>query len=130
MQFSVLHSLGDTLTLDSLPDLLPPDKLREIAVEQESEESVETGSTTDAVITKQERLLPSTFPCDLPDVASRVHKMIEADEPELFRSIIDDAEHVIIREVLHHFQGNQVQASRVLGISRTTLRGKLSKGKS
>lgn len=130
MQFSVLHSLGDTLTMDSLPDLLPPDKLREIAVEQESAGSIETGLTTDAVITEQERLLPSTFPCDLPDIASRVHKMIEADESDLFRRIIDDAEHVIIQEVLNHFQGNQVQASRVLGISRTTLRGKLSKGKS
>jgi len=130
MQFSVLHSLGDTLTTDSLPDLLPPDKLREIAVEGETEERIESGSMAEAVITEQERLLSSTSKRELPDIARRVHEMIEADEPDMFRNIIDDAEQLIIEEVLNHFHGNQVQASRVLGISRTTLRGKLSKVRS
>ncbi|TWT65142.1 sigma-54-dependent transcriptional regulator [Allorhodopirellula solitaria] len=124
MQFTVLHSIGDTLTVDSLPDLLPPNQRRRDEA-AEGEPNVETGQGREVEATERTTATSSGPSGHLPDVADRVHELIAANEPNVFRNIIDDTEQVVIHEVLKHFHGNQVQASRALGISRTTLRGKI-----
>lgn len=127
IQFAVLHSVGDTLTLDSLPDLLPPDNQREAAVGTSSNQEAKVDLNPVAKPMGRGVFEPSLPPVHLPDIASRVREFMHADEPDLFRKVIRDAEQAIIQEVLDHYEGNQVKASRVLGISRTTLRGKLAR---
>lgn len=127
IQFAVLHSLGDTLTLNSLPDLLPSDNLGCHADGRESDQDVKVGSASTVESIGRVAADVPISKVRLPDVASRVRELIETDEPDLFRKVIRDVELAIIEEVLENYAGNQVRASRVLGISRTTLRGKLAK---
>jgi two-component system nitrogen regulation response regulator GlnG len=46
--------------------------------------------------------------------------------PELYRHVIQTIDRVVLEEVLKHVKGNQVHASELLGMSRTTLRSKLA----
>lgn len=45
----------------------------------------------------------------------------------LYDFIIDEIEKGIILEVLEYTKGNQTQSSKILGITRTTLRNKVRK---
>lgn len=53
-----------------------------------------------------------------------VANLIRDGNNEVYRRAISTIEKLVIREVLKHFNENQVQASEMLGISRTTLRAK------
>jgi len=44
----------------------------------------------------------------------------------LFQLVMEEVERPLFQTVMEHTQGNQTRASRVLGISRSTLRKKLS----
>ncbi len=44
----------------------------------------------------------------------------------LFQLVMEEVERPLFQTVMKHTQGNQTRASRVLGISRSTLRKKLS----
>jgi two-component system nitrogen regulation response regulator GlnG len=59
------------------------------------------------------------------DVAGRVRRLLEAGGGDIFRQVIAEVERIVLEEVLRHVDGNQVHASELLGISRTTLRAKL-----
>ncbi len=45
---------------------------------------------------------------------------------DLYRFVLDEVERPLIESVLHHCSGNQTLAARILGISRGTLRKKIS----
>ena len=51
--------------------------------------------------------------------------LLAAGELDVYRKAGQAADRVILETVLRHARGNQLQASEILGISRTTLRGKL-----
>ena len=62
----------------------------------------------------------------LPDLRELVRALVAAGTPELYRRVIHEVDRVVLEEALQHVKGNQVLASELLGISRTTLRAKLA----
>ncbi|HUE17996.1 MAG TPA: sigma-54 dependent transcriptional regulator [Planctomycetaceae bacterium] len=59
------------------------------------------------------------------DVAALVTSLLQAGEPDIYEKVIATVDRAVIETVLRRVKGNQVQASEILGISRTTLRAKL-----
>jgi two-component system nitrogen regulation response regulator GlnG len=59
------------------------------------------------------------------DPAAHLHELLRAGETDVYRKVCEATERVILETILRHTRGNQVQASELLGISRTTLRAKL-----
>jgi two-component system nitrogen regulation response regulator GlnG len=98
LKYGLVRASGEVLTLDSLPEnLLQPGS---------SSPGTGTGSA-------------------LPDVAARTAGLLRAGETDLYRQVCQEMERTMLDVVLRHCRGNQVQASELLGISRTTLRAKL-----
>ena len=62
------------------------------------------------------------------DLSAHVHQLLHSGETDIYRKACEAADRVILEAILRHTRGNQVQASELLGISRTTLRAKLSAG--
>jgi DNA-binding protein Fis len=62
---------------------------------------------------------------ELPDLRSYAEQLLASGTQDLYRILLGTVDRVALAAVLRHVGGNQVRASEVLGISRTTLRGKL-----
>jgi DNA-binding protein Fis len=60
-----------------------------------------------------------------PDIAQLVEQMLAEGQKGIYCKLEVEVDRAILRAVLRHTKGNQVQASELLGISRTTLRTKL-----
>ena len=68
----------------------------------------------------------ATTPCrELPDLRACTEQLLASGTQDLYRVLLGTVDRVALAAVLKHVGGNQVRASEVLGISRTTLRGKL-----
>lgn len=59
------------------------------------------------------------------DVPQNVQRLLRAGETDIYRQIHAEVDRLLLDEILRHANGNQVLASQLLGISRTTLRNKL-----
>jgi DNA-binding NtrC family response regulator len=59
------------------------------------------------------------------EVADFVTRLLQAGQPDIYEKVQSAVDRVVMETVLKYAKGNQVQASELLGISRTTLRGKL-----
>src|SRR5262249_17802450 len=95
LKYAVIQARGDILTLDRLPENLR--RRRSTAVPRE--EGLNVTALTAA--------------------------LLRSGEPDIYRRVCQEVDRVLLEVVLGHVNGNQVQASELLGISRTTLRAKL-----
>ena len=60
------------------------------------------------------------------NVAQLAQQLMDARSDDVYREVHAEVDRVLLDEVLGHVDGNQVLASQILGISRTTLRNKLA----
>jgi two-component system nitrogen regulation response regulator GlnG len=98
LKYAIIRASGDVLTIDCLPENLLQPGL-----------GLQVGGG--AVL--------------LPDVAAWTGDLLRAGETDLYRQVSMEMDRTVLDAVLRHVKGNQVQASELLGISRTTLRAKL-----
>jgi two-component system nitrogen regulation response regulator GlnG len=98
LKYAIIRASGDVLTLDALPEGL-----------------------------LQAGLAPQRVgaPVTMPEVAARTAELLRAGESDIYRQLGLEVDKTVLDVVLRHVKGNQVQASELLGISRTTLRAKL-----
>ena len=100
IKYAVVHAVSDVITPECLPE---PCRRRR-----------GSGGTAQA---GADELLP---------VADVVRRLLQTDTSGVYRQLLTRIDRVILTEVMQHVRGNQVHASQCLGISRTTLRSKLS----
>jgi two-component system nitrogen regulation response regulator GlnG len=101
IRYALVHSTGEVLTAECLPESL-----------RDWTSSPPASGT----------VVPPVASFDL---AAQVNHLLHAGESDIYRKACDAADRVILEAILKHTRGNQVQASELLGISRTTLRAKL-----
>jgi two-component system nitrogen regulation response regulator GlnG len=95
LRYAIIRAAGEVLTLDCLPESL---------------RAPESAGPADPVAL---------------DVGRLTANLLRAGEPDIYRRVYLAVDRVVVETVLRHAHGNQVQASELLGISRTTLRAKL-----
>lgn len=96
IKFALVQAVGDVLTPDCLPE-----SVRGVG------EGTEAESSTDD------------------ELRNLVARMLHTGETDIYRKAAIYFDRVVLEAVFRHVKGNQVQASELLGISRTTLRAKL-----
>jgi len=98
LKYAMIRASGEILTLECLPENL-----------------LQPGAVTQG---------PGGL-ARLPDLATRTADLLRAGETDLYRQLCLETDRTVLDVVLRHVKGNQVQASELLGISRTTLRAKM-----
>jgi nitrogen regulation protein NR(I) len=98
LKYAFIQATGGVVTLDCLPENLRPNS------------AISAGAPADG------RQL---------EINSFTTSLLHAGEPDIYRRVSAEMDRVLLEAVLRHAKGNQVQASELLGISRTTLRAKL-----
>jgi two-component system nitrogen regulation response regulator GlnG len=100
LKYAIVQAAGDVITLDCLPENL-------------RSSSAPTGTR------------PTTPDASLAGVVEFTDELLRAGEVDIYRRVCQEMDRVVLASVMRHVQGNQVKASELLGISRTTLRAKL-----
>jgi DNA-binding NtrC family response regulator len=96
IRYAMVHAAGEVLTPECLP------------------ESLRDGNAGTGI-----------SPVSGFDLAGHVQRLLRSGETDIYRKACEAADRVILEAILRHTRGNQVQASELLGISRTTLRAKM-----
>jgi two-component system nitrogen regulation response regulator GlnG len=97
LKYAVIQAAGEVLTPECLPENLRPN-----------------------AIPRQSPAQPA-----LVALEEFTANLLREGEPDIYRRVCLEVDRVVLETVLRHVQGNQVKASELLGISRTTLRAKL-----
>ncbi len=100
LKYAIVQSSGDVIALNSLPENL------------RSGPAAESG----------QKAIPES---DLAGLSEFTENLLRAGEVDIYRRVCQETDRVVLAAVMRHVQGNQVKASELLGISRTTLRAKL-----
>jgi nitrogen regulation protein NR(I) len=98
VRHALIHTAGDLLTPDCLPEHLRPTA------------AVAPGARSDG---------------DVLNVVRLVRRLLDAGEPDVYRKVCQEVDRVVLGEVLRHVKGSQLKASELLGLSRNTLRARL-----
>jgi two-component system nitrogen regulation response regulator GlnG len=99
IRFAVVQAAGDVITPESLPQAVRGEPLPE--------------ASADAV-----RCAPL-------DVRALIDLLLDRGDDDVYRQVIQAVDRVVLEAALGRAGGNQVQASVLLGMSRSTLRAKL-----
>jgi two-component system nitrogen regulation response regulator GlnG len=67
----------------------------------------------------------SSVSADLSVLDDYIKRRLQAGDPDLFSDIVRDVKHRLLTQALRATDGNQLQAARLLGVSRSTLRNEL-----
>jgi len=102
IRYAILHSSGEVITLNCLPE--------------------ELRSTPPAVTEFPQPVADSEA---ANDIRRAVEQLLAEDSHDIYRRVGQLADKIVLDIVLQHTHGNQVQAADRLGISRATLRAKL-----
>jgi two-component system nitrogen regulation response regulator GlnG len=100
LKYAIVQASGDVLTVDYLPEI------------------VRSGAMPAA----KAALISET---NMAGLVSFTMELLREGELDIYRRVSVEMDRVVLRAVLDHVRGNQVKASEILGISRTTLRAKL-----
>jgi nitrogen regulation protein NR(I) len=98
IRYAVLHAISDIIT----PDCLPP-----------------------TIHSPNPPFSPESEMGEF-NLVKLINELLHANEEDIYRRIIHEVDAIILKTVLDFVRGNQVHASEILGISRTTLRSKLA----
>jgi two-component system, NtrC family, response regulator len=96
IQYALVHTAGEVLTLDSLPKSCLQD-------------AVDHGGPPESV----------------DELTRFVEQLLAAGESDIYHKVSQAVDRIVLEEVLRHVNGHQQQAAELLGISRMTLRSKL-----
>jgi nitrogen regulation protein NR(I) len=107
VRYAYIQSAGELITGDSLPDHLQGKM-----------------SPTRADLVQPFQSPPETEHREF-DVGAFVTDLLNAHESDIYDKVCAAVDRTTIETVLRHVKGNQLRASEILGISRTTLRAKL-----
>ena len=97
IRYAVVQTVGDVITADGLPASL-------------------RGATPTATAKDSAEFL---------DIAALVQSLLQKGSDDIYRQVTQAVDQIVLAKVLEYVGGNQVQASELLGVSRTTLRAKL-----
>jgi two-component system nitrogen regulation response regulator GlnG len=100
IRYALVHATGEVLTPECLPENM-----------RRWNESSSAGACA--------------TPATGLDLAAHIHRLLNAGVEDIYRKACEASDRVILEAILRHTRGNQVQASELLGISRTTLRAKM-----
>ena len=101
LKYALIRTRGEVLTSDFLPEDFRPRS--QDGVRPAPGETVAVGN----------------------DLAAFTLDLLRTGETDLYRRVSAEMDRIVLDVVLRHVKGNQVHASELLGISRTTLRAKL-----
>ncbi len=99
IKVALVRAPGEVLTPDCLPENLPQEVPAPRILQPEAEGVVNLGQF--------------------------IGNLLQAGESEIYRKVSLVVDRIVMDIILRHTKGNQVQASELLGVSRTTLRAKL-----
>jgi DNA-binding NtrC family response regulator len=103
IKHAYVQSSGEVITLDCLPAHLRDDP-------RESSPSPPSGTESASGDLR---------------IAELISQLMRRGETDIYAKVTAAVDRVVLETVLRHVKGNQMQASELLGISRTTLRAKM-----
>jgi nitrogen regulation protein NR(I) len=99
VKYALVHAVSDTI----VPECLPPS----------------CKETPDASV-------PTALPDGSFHVAEYARNLLDAGEDDIYRRVHCEIDRILLPEIIERVGGNQVLASQLLGIARSTLRGRIS----